>query len=266
MITHGTRTTHVHFSKSAYARFRDCPQRYAYEKVERREPDVEDDPSPAALIGSAGHEAIAAILRADCDPATDERAADIGRAVLSEYALAPRRIEALVEPIVLAAQLAFARRGRIEYVESLVKMLRVPDATVWGKFDAVVVGGTAAPIEVIDWTFGRARASRSTDLLGDMGTMIYRLIAGDLFPNAAVRPIVVTQVAIAETLVPISIEMTNADVVNSWNQVKAAIDEIRLAIDTADFPPRPGNHCAFCPYRESCHASAPGSKLDEVPL
>jgi CRISPR/Cas system-associated exonuclease Cas4 (RecB family) len=260
--TTSPRLTHVHFSKSAYGLFEMCPLKYSYTKVERREPDYDDDPSEALLIGNAGHEAIAALLNAGSDPATDPRSPEIAREVIVQFGLPVRKVDGLLDGVLEAAMLAYARRGRVDRVESLESMLRIPAATVWGKFDAVVVDGNEAPVEVIDWTFGRARAHRATDLLTDMGTMLYRLIAGDVYQDQAARPIAITQVAVMPTPTALTVKMTREDVEAAWLGVKAAIEAVRLAIDTGNFPPRPGNHCAYCPFRGSCAAAAPGAGSD----
>ena len=140
-------------------------------------------------------------------------------------------------------------------------MVRIPGVTVWGKFDVAVAGGKVAPLEVIDWTFGRRRAANEDELRGALGTIIYRLIAGA--HDVELRPIAITEAHVPSGSI-LTVVLTDEDVLAGWDRVKRTAAEIQAAIAAAEFPARTGVHCSYCPYRASCPAVAAGS--DAVPL
>ncbi|HXH07170.1 MAG TPA: PD-(D/E)XK nuclease family protein [Vicinamibacterales bacterium] len=140
-------------------------------------------------------------------------------------------------------------------------MVRIPRVTVWGKFDLAIVGGNVAPLEIIDWTFGRGRAANEAELRTALGTLIYRLIAGA--HELELRPIAITEVHVPSNSV-LTVTPTDEEVIGGWNRLKALAAEISASIDSGEFPARTGVHCSYCPYRASCPAVAAGSGV--VPL
>lgn len=250
----------VHVSKSSAALFERCPLAYAYEKVERREADIEGS-SEAQLVGSAAHEAVAALLRADHASLELERMEKIVGTVLDGYGLG-RAARGRVEAWALeAADIATSRGGKLRWIEEMMTMVRIPGVTVWGKLDVAIAGGSTAPLEIIDWTFGRARVTDEGALRDSLGTAIYRLIAG--VHETDLRPIAVTEVHVPSASI-MTVTLTDEEVIVGWERLKRTAAAIRKAIDAGAFPARPGTHCSYCQYRVSCPAVAAGS--DAVPL
>jgi hypothetical protein len=102
----------VHISKSSAALFERCRLAYAYEKVERRGPDVGGG-SKAQLVGSAAREAVAAFLRAGHASLELEQMEQAVGSVLDGYGLG-RAARERVEPWALeAADIATSRGGAL---------------------------------------------------------------------------------------------------------------------------------------------------------
>jgi hypothetical protein len=148
-----------------------------------------------------------------------------------------------------AVDLARARGGRLKWIEQLVSSDRVPGLRVWGRLDVLVDAGQVAPLEVIDWTFGRRRYMSAEDLATSSGTILYTLIAGGCTPRS--RPIAVTDVHVP-SLTQTTAVLTPDEVLDGVERIQARADEIRQAIATNAFPPNPGPHCDWCDFQSIC--------------
>jgi hypothetical protein len=257
-VTEQLRT--IHISKSSAALFARCPLAYSYEKIERREPDL-DTGSEAQLVGSAAHDAVAALLRAGHAALGIEQIEQTVRTVLDGYGIGRAARERAEAWAIEAADIATSRGGTLRWIEELKAMVRIPGVTVWGKLDVAVAGGSAAPLEIIDWTFGRTRAANADALRESLGAVIYRMIAGVHEPD--LRPIAISEVHVPSGSV-ITVTLTDEEVTLGWERIKRTARTIREATASGTLPARPGTHCTFCQYRVSCQAVAAGS--DAVPL
>lgn len=252
-VTSPSRT--IHPSKSSIAVWESCPLRYRFDKIERR-PGEQEEPGRAQLLGTAAHEAAAAAIVDPAGPAAAER-------VLGDYALDDNDLDAAQCWASDAARFAAARGGQPRWVEELLVMERIAGVAVWGKFDVAIQGGSAAPIEVIDWTFGRARVAGEEDLAASWAGRLYRLLAGTHEPDRRLRPIAITEVHVP-TMAAVTMIPDDEYVRAAFQDVKDLAAEIRSAAATGEFPARTGSHCRFCPHRAACPAIASGS--DAVPL
>src|SRR4051812_31663831 len=217
----------IHVSKSSAALFERCPLAYAYEKVERRDPDVEGT-SEAQLAGSAAHEAVAALLGAGHASLELEQMERVVSRVLDGYGLGRAARERVKAWALEAADIATSRGGALRWIEEMMTMVRIPGVTVWGKLDVAIAGGSAAPLEIIDWTFGRARVPDEDALRASLGTAIYRLIAGVHEPD--LRPIAVTEVHVPSGSM-ITVTLSDEEVIAGWERVKRTGAAIRDAIE-----------------------------------
>ena len=250
----------INLSKSIIETWHRCRLAYRYERVDRLPPD--DEPSRALIMGGAAHEAVAALLKAGIDPDSGGALERIEE-VTDGYALDDADADKVSGWAVTAARYALDRGGTLRWIESLLVMQRLREIPVWGKFDAAIVGGSVAPLEVIDWKFGRAHARTPEDLAASVGPHVYRLLAGHCEPDATLRPI-----AITEFHVPSGTEVTISpadDAVEQWwSELKDVAAEIRTAHAADTFPATPGIHCAWCSYRDRCPVA--GAVSDQPPL
>lgn len=252
--------THVHLSKSIWQTFDRCRLAYRFERVDRLGSD--DGGSPALLRGSAGHEVTAALIVAGVDVGS-EQSAEIIDKVMSNYALDADDVAQIEEWANDAVGLLRGRGGTARWVEELLAMDRIPDTTVWAKFDAAVVGGDVAPLEVVDWTFGSARVADEEQLAQSVGARVYRLVAGHAEPDQSLRPIAITEVHVP-TMTTVTVIPTDDEVRAAYTSTKEKAAQIRSAITAQEFPASPGMHCAWCSWRTHCPASTIGS--DQVPV
>jgi hypothetical protein len=102
-------------------------------------------------------------------------------------------------------------------------------------------------VEVIDFKTG-ALCPRPDNVRLDAAAGIHRLILGGMTPA---RPIHTTQLHLPSAT-PMTVELTDDEVLAAWNDVLDARDEILQALESDDFPARPGPHCASCQHRSSC--------------
>lgn len=246
----------IHLSKSSISVWEQCALQYRFERIDRRDGE-EQEPGRALLLGTAAHAATAAAIE---DP---ERGGEAAERVLEEYALGENDLDAAQCWATDAVRFAADRGGQPKWIEELLAMERIPGVTVWGKFDVAVAGGSVAPLEVIDWTFGRARVSGEEELAASWGARLYRLLAGTHEPDTRLRPIAITEVHVP-TMSVVTVIPDDDYVRAAFQSVKDLAARIRAAIATGEFPPTTGAHCRFCAHRSACPAVAAGS--DAVPL
>lgn len=196
------------------------------------------------------------------DPSSEEAEARID-AVLGEYALDAKEVGKIAGWVRDAVEAVAARGGHVRWIEELLAMGRLPAVTVWAKFDTAVVGGSVAPLEVIDFTFGSMRARDEAELAASIGAKLYRLVAGHAEPDSSLRPIAITELH-APSGTEITVIPTDDDVRAAWAEAERIAEEIRTARERGEFPATPGFHCAWCSYREDCPIALRGS--GEIPL
>jgi hypothetical protein len=139
--------------------------------------------------------------------------------------------------------------GRVTLIEDFAKLDRSKSCgfTLHARLDAVVEAGRLGGVEVIDFKTG-VICPRPESVRVDAEAGIHRLILGGMTP---VRPIHITQLHLPSAT-PVTVQLSDDEVLAEWNDVLEARDEIRRAIEWDEFPAQPGPHCASCQYRSSC--------------
>ena len=240
----------LRISKSAITTFRMCRLRWMYQYVLRRPPDRPEPESAALARGTAGHEAIAAILKMERDGGVGEEEASVA----IDHAM--RRHEVLVTE---RPALAGAVRAAVEFTRArgaaavaIERMMRRPlpgRSLLTGRVD-LVLRHDPQTIEVIDWTFGRSRVTGETELRASPGWALYAQIAwNEMRP----RKMVLTEVSLLPSPAVVS---TAVAVRGDLAEGTEALDEVRREMEGAvrdgDVTPTAGLHCRYCPYAPAC--------------
>lgn len=240
----------VSVSKSAHQVFRQCRLRWFWEKVERRPPDREIEDGPALVRGRAGHEAVAALLRARRAGQMCDRQA-VARRAIARFALPADVSYEVAEAALVADDIAMERGGHIALVEWGRPLRHTPSGTVLrGRVDAVIEGGAYGGIEIIDWTFGRARAKGTHDVAASVGTGIYCQMVARALPA---RPITVTEVALLDGAASVSVTFASREeLLPTLHHLSREAAEMSLASTSGEVAPTKGLHCRWCVYGKSC--------------
>ena len=241
----------LHLSKTTIGMFEDCRLRYYLDKIEKR--TSIKVATAAGTRGEAGHAAVAAALQAaESDPYSS-----IGKA-LGAFDISDDLRGQLAGYAADAALFARSRGGRLAWIEDFIAMechsgpLR--NVTLWARPDLAIFGGYIAPLEVIDWTFGKPRVETAAELLQALSTSMLRMVAGH--KDRGSRPIAITEVHVPSMTV-ITTVPTDEDVMRAWDRVCEVAAEIREAIATGEFPAQPGPYCRYCGHLDICPAQRP---------
>lgn len=241
---------HFHLSKSTIGTFEDCRLRYFHDKVEKR--TAIKVVTAAGIRGQAGHAAVAAALMVPKD-STADLYARVGVA-LSAFDISQDLRGTLAGYAAEAESFARNRGGHLTWIEEFKSMECYGGAlnvTLWAKPDLAIMGGYIAPLEVVDWTFGKPRVESADELLGSLSTAMLRLVAGH--NDRQQRPIAITEVHVP-SMTSITVVPTDEDVMTAWERVCEIATEIRTAIATGEFPAQPGPWCRYCGHVDICPA------------
>jgi putative RecB family exonuclease len=232
----------LHLSKTTIRTFRACPKAYRLEKIDRLPGSAEA--TAAQARGTAVHAALEAVLRHAGDQEIDavvEEALD-SLADFEEAAL-------LVDWVRTGLDYVDGQGGTITVVEDFAKLDRSQSAgfTLHARLDVVVEGGRAGGVEVVDFkTATMCPTPRLVRMDAEAG--IHRLIIGGTTP---LRPVSITQLHLPSAT-PVTVQLTDEEVLAAWNDVIDARDAIRRALESGIFEATPGAHCAGCQYRTIC--------------
>jgi hypothetical protein len=234
----------VPLSKSSVGEYLACPARWAFRTVERQAAGPVSD---ELRLGRACHQVIAAVLLAGPDIASDE---SVARA-LDAQGVSPHLLPSAVDWVLWAQQMVAQRGGRIVSVEKSVRTGTVPGVSLSGRFDLVLADGSAGPLELLDWSFGRhPKFVQPEQMVDDLGTTIYRTLLAVAMPD---RP---EQVLISDVHVPgrqvLTVELDRDEVRRAWSNLQAIRDGMRSVAITGIVGARPGPQCAWCPFERRC--------------
>jgi hypothetical protein len=240
---------HFHLSKSTIGTFEDCRLRYKFDKIDKR--TAITVATAASVRGQAGHAAVSAVLSAPGGSA-DNRYALISRA-LGAFDISTDLRGTLAGYAAEAEDFARNRGGHFRWIEEFKCMEChsgvLKNVTLWAKPDLAILDGYIAPLEVIDWTFGKPRVESADELVGNLSTSMLRLVAGH--NDRSRRPIAITEVHVP-TMTSITVVPTDEDVMAAWERVCDIATEIRTAIATGEFPAQPGPWCRYCGHVDIC--------------
>lgn len=237
----------IHLSKSTIRTFRTCPHAYRLEKISKLPACT--PLSLARARGIAVHAAIEDVLRHPDDPDWEYRATT----VLEQVPELAVELPALLRWVGMGRHYVLGLGGRITLLEDFATLDRGASAgfLLHARLDAVVDGGSRGGVEVVDFkTTTRCPSVDAVRLDGEAG--IHRLILGGITP---VRPIRTTQLHLP-TATPVTVKLSDEDVLTAWNDVVEARDAIGAALANGAFPAQPGGHCAWCGYRDVCPDAA----------
>lgn len=242
-------------SKSSINTFLQCRLRWMYQYVLRRPHDRPEPSTPAARRGIAGHAAIAEILRLDQigGVAREEEQVVIDDACRDHEVDAGDQL-ALRMAVEDAVSLRRARGGDAIAIErNLRRFLPGPRVTLSGRID-LALRHAPDSVEVVDWTFGRARLEDEGDLRGSPGWALYAQIAWAQF-----RPkrLVLTEVSLLPAMRTVSVEaVMRGDLAEGCQALDEVRNQMQSAIIDGDGTPTAGLHCRHCPYGPACPAVA----------
>jgi len=234
-------------SKSKLLTFETCPAQFHYRYEMRLAPDYA--PGPEVERGVACHAAVATAVRAGEDIGASARI----RETLARWPLVGDDAGQLCAWATAAARWLRSRGGQIGWVEESCRAVGLDGIVLEARFDAVVFRGSAGPLEVVDWKFGREpRRGGEAALAQSIDAATYRLAAGLLAPG--IRPIVVTEVHVPSMTVFTCVP--DEDQVNtSLVRLRRAEAALLKARETGDWAPVPGKACLRCLYRWTCGRS-----------
>jgi len=162
--------------------------------------------------------------------------------------------------VLWAVNLVRLRHGCVVAVEQSVRSRPLHGVTLSGRFDLVISDGGVAPLELLDWSFGRhPKFSRPEQMAADVGISIYRTLLA-VSQRALPDRVVISDVHVPGRQV-LSVELTREEVLRAWQDIREVRDGIRLVAELGSVEARPGRHCQWCPYQWRCpHAlSAAGA-------
>jgi CRISPR/Cas system-associated exonuclease Cas4 (RecB family) len=234
----------VPLSKTSVGEFSACPARWAYRNVERL---GTGGAGQEFALGRACHAVVAAAINGDRAAATEDR---LATALLSE-GVSPEMVASATDWVLWAAELVRLRHGCVAAVEQSVRSRRISGVVLTGRFDVVVSNGGVAPLELIDWSFGRhPKFSRPQQMVSDVGITIYRTLL------AVSQPALPERVVISDVHVPgrqvLSVELSRDEVERAWRDIRGIRDDIRSVAERGYVEARPGPHCNWCPYKWNC--------------
>ena len=214
----------VPLSKSSVAEYLACPARWAFRTVERQAPGPV---SEELRLGRACHQVIADLLLAGPDVPADDAVA----LALDAQGVSAHLLSSAVDWVLWAQHLVAQRGGRIVSVEQSVRTSAVPGVSLSGRFDLVLADGSAGPLELLDWSFGRhPKFVQPEQMVDDLGTTIYRTLLAVAMPE---RP---AQVLISDVHVPgrqvLTVELDRDEVRRAWGDLQAIRDGIRTVATT----------------------------------
>lgn len=251
--------TDLRISKSSVARFGTCRLWWAYEQILRRDHDRPEPESASRARGFAGHQAIAAILREGGAGASGGAwADDIIERACEQHGVPAGEWSELGEAVMRGVEFAGKRGGEVIALEQPLRYLRLADAMRFvGRVDLMLRHGDA--VEVIDWTFGRARVEGEDAMCASPGWAIYARLAARW---TGARSLILTEARLMPALDVVSIEArTRDDLAEGFVLLERAATEMREAARGGDVTPTPGLHCGWCPYGPACPVAGQMTKM-----
>jgi len=229
-----------------------CPAKWAFQTVERQ---ARGPVSDELRLGRACHLVVATLLvaRPAGDPQTHVALALSGQRVPDHL------LPAAVDWVLWADALVRHRGGSVVFVEQSIRT-GIAGIQLSGRLDLVISGGSAAPLELVDWTFGRNPRFASVETMAlNLGTSIYRTLLAVAMPE---RP---EHVLVSDVHVPgrqvLSVELDRGEVHRAFREIQDVRDGMRAAAETGVVDASPGRHCEWCPFQRRC----PQVQLQEVP-
>jgi PD-(D/E)XK nuclease superfamily len=203
----------VPISRSSVAEWMTCPAKWAFQTVERQ---AQGPVSDELRLGRACHLVVATLLvaRPAGDPETYVARALSGQRVLDHL------LPSAVDWVLRADALVRQRGGSVVFVEQSIHT-GIAGIQLSGRLDLVISGGSAAPLELVDWTFGRNPRFASVETMAlNLGTSIYRTLLAVAMPE---RP---DHVLVPDVHVPgrqvLSVELDRREVHRAFREIQAA--------------------------------------------
>lgn len=252
----------LRISKTAIGTFGQCRLRWMYQHVLRRPHDRPEPDSPARRRGMAGHAAIAEIVRLDdrggAAPEEEDVAIDHW---LRRHEVDPRDRLPLREAVHDAVAYVRARGDDLIAVErNMHRFLPRHQVALTGRVD-VVRRHDPETIEVIDWTFGRARLKDGDALRASPAWALYAQIA---WSQLRPRKLILTEVSLQPAPTVVSIGASKrGDLAEGCRALDEVRSQMQEAIRDGDVTPTAGLHCGHCPYGPACPIVAPLPALVE---
>ena len=241
----------VPMSRSSVGEWNLCPARWAFQTVERQ---ARGPVSDELRLGRACHLVVATLLvaRPAGDPQTYVALALSGQRVPDHL------LPSAVDWVLWADALVRQRGGSVDLVEQSIRT-GISGIQLSGRLDLVISGGSAAPLELVDWTFGRNPRFAGVETMAlDLGTSIYRTLLAVAMPE---RP---EHVLVSDVHVPgrqvLSVELDRDEVHRAWREIQEVRDGMRAVAETGVVEANPGRHCEWCPFQRRC----PQVQLQEV--
>jgi len=235
------KTYGVPLSKTAVGEFSACPARWSFKTVEHQSTGPA---GPGLLLGRACHQVVADVINSDRDAGTEARVS----AALENEGVAPHMLPSAIDWVLWAVELTRQRHGCVVAVEQMVRSGPVAGVTLSGRFDLVISDGSLAPLELLDWGFGRhPKFNRAEEMVADVGTSIYRTLL------AVSQPSLPDRVVITDVHVPgrqaLSVELTKEEVLRAWQDIQGVRDGIRALAELGHVEARPGRQCEWCSFQ-----------------
>jgi hypothetical protein len=234
----------VPISKTAVSEFLQCPARWAFRTIERQG----GGPVRQELrLGRACHKVVAEVLLGDKATGRETSVAE----ALQAQGIATHMLPSATDWVLWAVDLTRQRHGCVVAVEQTVRAHPLAGVTLSGRFDLVISDGNLAPLELLDWGFGRhPRFCRAEEMLVDVGTAIYRTLLTVSMPRLPDR-VVISDVHVPGRQV-LSVELAKDDVLRAWSDIQVVRDGMRAAAELGQVEARPGHHCNWCPFTWRC--------------
>jgi PD-(D/E)XK nuclease superfamily len=234
----------VPISKTAVGEYLKCPARWALKTIERQG----GGPVRQELrLGRACHKVVAEVLLGDKATGRETSVAE----ALQAQGIATHMLPSATDWVLWAVDLTRQRHGCVVAVEQTVRAHPLAGVTLSGRFDLVISDGNLAPLELLDWGFGRhPRFCRAEEMLVDVGTAIYRTLLAVSMPNLPDR-VVISDVHVPGRQV-LSVELARDDVLRAWRDIEAVRDGMRAVAELGQVEAKPGHHCNWCSLQWRC--------------
>jgi hypothetical protein len=234
----------VPISKTVVGDFLQCPAKWSFKSIERL---GGGSVRQELRLGRACHAVVAEVLLGDRASGDGIRVSD----ALQAQRVAPHMLPSATDWVLWAVDLTRQRHGAVVAVEQTVRARPVAGVTLSGRFDLVISDGNLAPLELLDWGFGRhPRFNRAEEMLTDVGTAIYRSLLAVSLPSLPDR-VVISDVHVPGRQV-LSVELAKDDVLRAWKDIQLVRDEMKAIAELGQVEARPGHHCSWCPFQWRC--------------
>ena len=234
MLNYMGKLKYAPYSPSKLALYELCPARWRMKYVEK----LPDPSGPAAQLGKAVHDAVAYLLKGD------EEAALSAIAGAPDYEEAKKlfnNIKWLMSDLrretdLIATEVRFAMDAEFNIVD-----FRSSEAVFRGIIDLLTYNGEE--VWIIDWKTGRADPDPKQ-------LVLYAFALSQLGVPQKFGPITKVRFGLIRSREWLDFPLNEAEdfgIVEAW--LKRKIREIET---DNEFKPRPGPHCAYCPYINRC--------------